>query len=99
MPEKKSPEPQRAFLALVRGRVQGVAFRYEARSLARSLGLKGWIRNLDDGGVETWAEGPESAVNRYRAWLDKGPPGARVDSVDLSERPPCGVYPSFTVEY
>lgn len=92
-------EPQTAILAIVRGRVQGVGFRYEARSVARSLGLTGWVMNLDDGGVETWAEGPASAVKRYRDWLHQGPPGARVDSVDYSEREPRQAWTSFLVEF
>lgn len=88
-----------AILAIVRGRVQGVGFRYEARSMARSLGLTGWVMNMDDGGVETWAEGPASAVKRYRDWLNQGPPGARVDSVDLSEREPRKAWTTFLVEF
>ncbi len=95
---KKAEEPTTAILALVRGRVQGVGFRYEARLTARSLGLRGWVSNLSDGGVETWAEGAASAVHRYLQWLRKGPPGAKVDSVDSSERAASGSYATFTVE-
>jgi acylphosphatase len=94
-----SGEPQTAILAIVRGRVQGVGFRYEARSVARALGLTGWVMNLDDGGVETWAEGPASAIKRYRDWLNQGPPGARVESVDLSEREPRHAWTTFLVEF
>jgi len=83
---------------LVRGRVQGVGFRYEARAIARSLRITGWITNLPDGGVETYAEGPESAINRFISWLNHGPPGARIDSLDISERKPSKKYQSFTVE-
>lgn len=97
MPESKESH-RKAVLALVRGRVQGVGFRYEARSVARSLGILGWITNLPDGGVETYAEGPDEAVDRYVQWLNHGPPGARVESLDISERNPKGQYPSFTVE-
>jgi acylphosphatase len=96
--KKEEAEPHTAILALVRGRVQGVGFRYEARSMARSLGLTGWVMNLDDGGVETWAEGPASAVKRYSNWLHQGPSGARVDSVDISEREPKRSWNSFVVE-
>ena len=97
MPEHKE-EPRIAILALIRGRVQGVGFRYEARSIARSLGLVGWITNLSDGGVETYAEGTTAAINRYRNWLNSGPPGAIVNSLDVIERQPKGEYQSFTVE-
>lgn len=87
-----------AILALVRGRVQGVGFRYEARSIARALGIYGWITNLSDGGVETYAEGPSSAIARYREWLSHGPPGARVSSVDVSERSPRRGLTNFIIE-
>ncbi|HUW69803.1 MAG TPA: acylphosphatase [bacterium] len=95
-----SPEPEKdvAILALVRGRVQGVGFRYEARSFARALGICGWITNLPDGGVETYAEGPLSAITRFREWLSHGPPGARVSSVDVSERSPKNELSSFIIE-
>jgi len=97
MPEGEEG-PHTAVLALIRGRVQGVGFRYEARSVARSLGIRGWISNLPDGGVETYAEGPEAAMNRFVNWLRQGPPGANVTSVDISDRKPKGTYASFTVE-
>lgn len=87
-----------AILALIRGRVQGVGFRYEARTVARSLGLKGWITNLPDGGVETYAEGSDVDISRYQSWLHSGPPGAHVESVDISERQPRGELASFTIE-
>jgi acylphosphatase len=76
-----------------------VGFRYEARSVAKALGLTGWVMNLDDGGVETWAEGPTSAIKRYRDWLNQGPPGAKVESVDLSEREPRHAWTTFLVEF
>jgi acylphosphatase len=94
----KQTEGSIAILALVRGRVQGVGFRYEARSFARSLGLIGWISNLPDGGVETYAEGSSVDIARYRRWLEQGPPGARVDSVDISERTPKGTLTGFVIE-
>ncbi len=97
--EERQGERQAAILALVRGKVQGVGFRYEARSFAKALGLRGWVMNLDDGGVESWAEGPESAVERYKAWLGKGPPGAQVSYTEFSERQPTGSYAAFTIEF
>jgi acylphosphatase len=97
MPKREEPQ-KTAFLALIRGRVQGVGFRYEARSVARSLGICGWISNLPDGGVETYVEGPDSAVSRFQQWLQHGPPGAQVQSVDISERKPKGTFTTFSVE-
>ena len=74
--------------AVVRGIVQGVAFRWYAKERARELGLAGWIRNLPDGRVEARFEGPTAAVDAFVAWLRRGPPAAHVEGVELSEEAP-----------
>jgi acylphosphatase len=66
---------------LVRGRVQGVGFRWFVLGAARELGVAGWVRNRSDGGVEVAAEGAADALSRLRHALASGPPGARVDDV------------------
>lgn len=76
--------------AVVRGIVQGVAFRWYAKERARELGLAGWIRNLPDGRVEASFEGPKEAVDSFVDWLQHGPPAARVDGVELDEEAPTG---------
>ncbi len=63
---------------LVSGRVQGVAFRWNARERALRLGVNGWVRNLPDGRVEVWIEGETVALERMLDWLARGPPGATV---------------------
>jgi acylphosphatase len=67
---------------LVRGRVQGVGFRWYVRELARKLGLSGWVRNCPDGAVEIAAEGSEEPLQRLQRELRIGPPGAVVSSVE-----------------
>jgi acylphosphatase len=67
---------------LVRGRVQGVGFRWFVREAARELGLAGWVRNRPDGTVEVAAEGSAATLDQLRDELRKGPPGAAVTSVD-----------------
>jgi acylphosphatase len=67
------------------GRVQGVAFRASAREQAWHLGVSGWIRNTSDGSVEGEAEGDASSVDAFVAWLGKGPPGARVERLAVSD--------------
>ncbi len=66
---------------LIRGRVQGVAFRDFTERRALALGLNGWVRNLPDGSVEALAEGPEGDLRALLESVRMGPPAARVDAV------------------
>ena len=75
----------------VTGRVQGVGFRWWARSLATRLGLAGSVRNLPDGSVELHARGADAQLQELQARLAEGPPGARVASVDPLPFSPDGV--------
>ena len=67
--------------AWVRGRVQGVGFRWWTRARALELGLAGWALNLDDGRVEVVAEGPRAACEALVAELGSGRAPGRVDVV------------------
>jgi len=87
-----------ALHTIVQGRVQGVGFRYSASHKAHSLGLTGWARNLDNGDVETWAEGSADALADFEDWLASGPPGARVDRVIAQKREPTGNFGDFEIE-
>ncbi|HXW58037.1 MAG TPA: DNA polymerase ligase N-terminal domain-containing protein [Solirubrobacteraceae bacterium] len=78
---------QRAVRASVSGLVQGVGFRETTRRRAAALGLLGWVRNTDDGGVSLHAEGPATAVEELLVFLRVGPRGARVDEVSIAEVP------------
>ena len=73
-----------AFRATVRGRVQAVGFRQATVDRALELGLLGWVRNADDGTVTVHAEGPAGALQALQAFLQTGPPGARVDSAEIA---------------
>ena len=68
----------------VNGRVQGVYFRQSTRQRAQQLGLRGWVRNCDDGSVEGVASGSDDALHQLRDWLQQGPPGAKVERVEWS---------------
>jgi acylphosphatase len=70
---------------LVRGRVQGVGFRYFAQRAAAGLGLGGYARNLDDGRVEVYAVGPEDKLAALAGSLHTGPQWADVRGVDEEE--------------
>jgi acylphosphatase len=77
--------------AVVRGKVQGVGFRWFVRELASALQLSGWVTNRDDGAVEVLAEGTDAGIARLRAALERGPAGAEVDQVDiLDDTAPVG---------
>jgi acylphosphatase len=93
------PDADHAFRALVSGRVQGVGFRYSALREARRLGLRGTVANLPDGSVEVFAEGDPARLARLLAWLERGPPGARVDEVKVQSAPATGQYEDFDVEF
>ena len=67
---------------IVRGRVQGIGFRWFVREAARRRDLAGWVRNLADGGVEVAADGPGPDIEWLRSQLSRGPEGATVDAVD-----------------
>ena len=81
---------------MIEGRVQGVGFRYFARDAAIREGVTGWVQNLSDGRVEALIEGDEAAVTRVERALRRGPPGARVDEVDVQVDMPGG-YSAFNI--
>jgi acylphosphatase len=72
----------------VRGRVQGVGFRWWTRSRALELGLVGWARNLEDGRVEVVAEGPAAACERLLELVGGSETPGRVDGVTHRWSPP-----------
>jgi acylphosphatase len=74
-----------AFRFIVSGRVQGVFFRASSAQHATRLGIRGHAVNLPDGRVEVLAVGPASAIEEFGRWLRRGPPSARVDSVESRE--------------
>jgi len=68
---------------VVRGRVQGVGFRYAMVDVASEAGVSGWVRNRRDGAVEALVQGDATAVDAIVAWCRRGPPAARVTGVDV----------------
>lgn len=78
---------RRAVRVCVRGRVQGVGFRWFAARAARDCGVSGWVRNAADGTVEVAAEGAAEQVEQLLAALRRGPAHALVQSVEIEERP------------
>jgi acylphosphatase len=72
---------------IVRGRVQGVGFRWFVEREAATLGVTGWVRNRDDGRVEVMATGTREQLAALHARLREGPRAARVEEVAVSPAP------------
>lgn len=75
---------------IVLGRVQGVGYRNFVKREARNLGLRGWVRNLEDGSVEALALADQSALSNFEARLREGPLFSKVKDIrveDLQEHP------------
>jgi acylphosphatase len=83
--------------AVIRGRVQGVGFRYFVLRHATRLGLGGWVANLPDGGVQCVAEGPKAALEELASALTAGPPGAHIADVALHWGPATETWRGFDV--
>lgn len=88
-PASELPDGTESCLLRVRGLVQGVGFRHSLCAEARQAGLAGWVRNRHDGSVEAYLQGPRTAVAALVDWAHRGPPVARVDTVELSPAPPA----------
>jgi acylphosphatase len=73
---------------MIHGRVQGVYYRATAQQQAQRLELDGWVRNRHDGTVEALVCGSEEGVDAFIGWARKGPPAARVDSIDITPADP-----------
>jgi acylphosphatase len=82
---------------LVRGRVQGVGFRWFVEREAYILQLAGWVRNNPDGSVEVLAMGTPGQLAELRSRLQEGPRAARVDDVEESEAEAVSGLSSFQV--
>jgi acylphosphatase len=82
----------------VRGRVQGVGFRWSAAMEAVNLGINGFIKNLSDGSVYIEAEGYGKQLDAFIEWCRKGPGLSNVISVDVDSFPPVN-YTDFRIEH
>jgi len=82
---------------VVRGRVQGVGFRFFTERAARAEGLSGWVRNREDGCVEALVEGDRESVDRFERQLRRGPASARVESVEMIDAAPSSRASGFQI--
>ena len=84
---------------IIEGRVQGVWFRDSTRKEALCLGVRGWVKNRMDGGVEVLAEGTEKQVGQLVEWCHHGPSHARVTKVHETTEDWLGEFDSFDIIY
>jgi acylphosphatase len=93
-----SEKPVEARRFLVRGRVQGVGFRWFVEREAHILGIAGWVRNNHDGSVEVLAQGTRDQLSALHSRLREGPRAARVDAVEVSDASAVSGLNSFRIE-
>lgn len=85
--------------ALVHGKVQGVYYRAFASRAARSLSLKGYVKNVARGNVELEAEGEKGLLGELLRRLQEGPEGATVGKIDVEWLEYTGRYSAFDVRF
>jgi acylphosphatase len=96
LPERPTDSQARRFI--VRGRVQGVGFRWFVEREAHILGISGWVRNNPDGSVEVLAIGTRDQLSGLRSRLQRGPRAARVDNVEEMDTKPVPGLNTFRIE-
>jgi acylphosphatase len=82
----------------ISGDVQGVGFRFFAQRAAARHQVVGFVRNLDDGRVEAWVEGPPPSVEAFKSELATGPRYSSVNHFEELIIEPSGTYSSFRIE-
>lgn len=87
----------RSYKIIIKGKVQGVGYRYNAQAMAHKLNLCGFVRNQFDESVLTHAEGEEENIHRFIEWCNTGPRQADVTEVIAEEQDPKG-YQTFEIK-
>lgn len=76
-----------AYSINVKGKVQGVGFRFYTQKTAREMGVIGYVKNLRDGSVQIEAEAEKEVMEVFLSWVKRGPEWARVDDMTIQEKP------------
>ncbi len=91
--------PDRSVHLVLRGKVQGVGFRFFAREQASRCGVAGWVKNLHDGAIEVYAEGEETMLDDFVEQMEKGPRFGHVTNVEKEYGAVSGDYTDFTIVF
>lgn len=91
--------PETRYRILVTGKVQGVFFRQMLKVTAEKNGVRGWVKNLDDGRVEAVLEGNRDDVDSVVQWSRRGPANSRVTDVTIHDEEFAGEFSGFDVRY
>jgi len=83
---------------VISGLVQGVGFRFFTQRAAARHQVRGYVKNLDDGNVEAFAEGDEKAVENFKHDLTAGPTYSKVEHIEEIVLEPNNLYPAFRIE-
>ena len=70
---------------IIKGKVQGVNYRANAKNVADLLGIKGWVKNLTDNNVEIIATAAADVLQKFIGWCKQGPSRAAVEEVNVEE--------------
>ena len=92
------PPKQLTRTYIIRGRVQGVGFRWFVEKEASEIGVAGWVRNNDNGTVEVLATGTSEQLSALHKCLREGPRAARVDEVEVTDAQPVEGLKAFSIE-
>ena len=84
---------------IIKGRVQGVGFRFFVQQKASEIGIKGWVKNRNDGSVLVMAQGDEKDLETFFNFLNMGPALARVDQLSKNKMDTLSDFPDFRVRY
>ena len=84
---------------LIKGRVQGVNFRYNIQRRANALSITGWVKNLANGDVEVVMEGEEDKVNELIDFCKHGPTYAHVSDIEINEEKFVGEFNGFEIRF
>lgn len=84
---------------VVRGRVQGVGYRFFVRQTAKDQGITGWVKNLPDRTVAVHAEGERAALEVFIDTLREGTSFARITDIDIDWLEPSGQFADFEIRF